>query len=1031
MAREIQRTRRTQTVSPSGTASRMGVVDVYTPDISKMVGGVANVIDNLAENQIKILDAKWQNQFETETTKYLNEKVNNILQSGEKPDLIKFQEETDGYINGVLEGVPERLSVNAESYFNQKNINSFEILRKKANLIEFNEGNDAYVSNVNSALLDFDNFINNTLQVAQSPQEVIDAINNYSLNDLSQFLGSHGEKFDGLIALSGNKLSQEDKDKAEQALLLEIEQRRVNAIVKSFYQNIDINNISDVEAADREAANFLNNYALNEGGVRGVNYEVFKNEVGESIGQDVIDSIVTKGITTLNTINNINERRFATSTAEKTAATKLAYENQLNLLKDTSNFEGDNSLFIERSVSAGPGFAPQDIRPQGIEYFIEQFPLLTDTEQKNLYKANKAKFKVKLIMDKAALNNEKFSTLIDSSEFDEDVTLLGGREKLLENYYGYVLGDSFIDIATNYDRLSSEELSRQVSLFKKENYIPSGFAGWLSGLDIPSLVEMDEATLLNTMGPRLSKWKELTNNGRNNDIGNLTTSLDNIYEMMFGYEENGFTYPQIVDAVNKRMNMSPEKFEELNKLNESYIEENKINTKKLFIDWYVESSKVRYQTELSPELVDGKVVQKLEVSEEAIRDEAEMLYSKNSVFINSLISDDRVLEHFNALSTLDDNSKQKERRLQNSINRVFRNLEYQDYGVSNFMDNDEGPIFTRNAVEEQHNMEAGDIRNSLTAYTYNAITEILKDETHDLYEPLRDLLSIDDVLQIPTLKQVFELVDNNHVYLEAIENGQKGARVDYKVKLNTSGSKYDEALYYTEIDHLTFDNSFFNPTMETMFKILSKENIANKVMKELDPSIFESLIMPKTPDLIKQMDTNTPPKGNYLDVIEQNIFGSLRLWEAELIGSFTGEFDLDELQAKLIEQARNDKGFLNYLSYQQEHKNVPFTVFKEKKNVYDSVTTNLLSGLNIQETQVNDEKLKQTFQYVENEYFNYSPVTKSVIASMIINKDVELDKLKEAIQSSDVDKINSMIGGNEEVKTFLVLHFRDNPLVLK
>ena len=1031
MAREIQRTRRTQTVSPSGTASRMGVVDVYTPDISKLVGGVSNVIDNLAENQIKILDAKWQNQFETETTKYLNEKVNNILESGEKPDLTRFQEEADGYINGVLEGVPERLSVNAESYFNQKNINAFEILRKKANLIEFNEGNDAYISNVNSALLDFDNFISNTLQVAQSPQEVIDAINNYSLNDLSQFLGSHGEKFDGLIALSGNKLSQEDKDKAEQALLLDIEQRRVNAIVKSFYQNIDINNISDVEAADREAANFLNNYALNEGGVRGVNYEVFKNEVGESIGQDVIDSIVTKGITTLNTINNINERRFATSTAEKTAATKLAYENQLNLLKDTSNFEGDNSLFIERSVSAGPGFAPQDIRPQGIEYFIEQFPSLTDTEQKNLYKANKAKFKVKLIMDKAALNNEKFSTLIDSSEFDEDVTLLGGREKLLENYYGYVLGDSFIDIATNYDRLTSEELSRQVSLFKKENYIPSGFAGWLSGLDVPSLVEMDEATLLNTMGPRLSKWKELTNNGRNNDIGNLTSNLDNIYEMMFGYEENGFTYPQIVDAVNKRMNMSPEKFEELNKLNESYIEENKINTKKLFIDWYVESSKVRYQTELSPELVDGKVVQKLEVSEEAIRDEAEMLYSKNSVFINSLISDDRVLEHFNALSTLDDNSKQKERRLQNSINRVFRNLEYQDYGVSNFMDNDEGPIFTRNAVEEQHNMEAGDIRNSLTAYTYNAITEILKDETHDLYEPLRDLLSIDDVLQMPTLKQVFELVDNNHVYLEAIENGQKGARVDYKVKLNTSGSKYDEALYYTEIDHLTFDNSFFNPTMETMFKILSKENIANKVMKELDPSIFESLIMPKTPDLIKQMDTNTPPKGNYLDVIEQNIFGSLRLWEAELIGSFTGEFDLDELQAKLIEQARNDKGFLNYLSYQQEHKNVPFTVFKEKKSVYDSVTTNLLSGLNIQETKVNDEKLKQTFQYIENEYFNYSPVTKSVIASMIINKDVELDKLKEAIQSSDVDKINSMIGGNEEVKTFLVLHFRDNPLVLK
>ena len=92
MAREIQRTRRTQTVSPSGTASRMGVVDVYTPNISEMFNVAANTMNNLAENQIKILDAKWQNNFETETTKYINNKVESILKSGEKPDLTRFQE---------------------------------------------------------------------------------------------------------------------------------------------------------------------------------------------------------------------------------------------------------------------------------------------------------------------------------------------------------------------------------------------------------------------------------------------------------------------------------------------------------------------------------------------------------------------------------------------------------------------------------------------------------------------------------------------------------------------------------------------------------------------------------------------------------------------------------------------------------------------------------------------------------------------------------------------------------------------------
>ena len=79
MVREIKRTRRTELVSPSGTASRMGVVDVYSPNISNMFGAVSDTINTLAENQVKVLDAKWQNNFETETTKYLNNKVNGIL----------------------------------------------------------------------------------------------------------------------------------------------------------------------------------------------------------------------------------------------------------------------------------------------------------------------------------------------------------------------------------------------------------------------------------------------------------------------------------------------------------------------------------------------------------------------------------------------------------------------------------------------------------------------------------------------------------------------------------------------------------------------------------------------------------------------------------------------------------------------------------------------------------------------------------------------------------------------------------------
>ena len=87
MAREIKTTRRSELVSPSGTASRMGVVDVYSPNISKMFGAVSDTMNTLAENQVKILDAKWQNNFETTTTKYLLKEQRELVINSMQQDL--------------------------------------------------------------------------------------------------------------------------------------------------------------------------------------------------------------------------------------------------------------------------------------------------------------------------------------------------------------------------------------------------------------------------------------------------------------------------------------------------------------------------------------------------------------------------------------------------------------------------------------------------------------------------------------------------------------------------------------------------------------------------------------------------------------------------------------------------------------------------------------------------------------------------------------------------------------------------------
>jgi len=111
----------------------------------------------------------------------------------------------------------------------------------------------------------------------------------------------------GLETFSNFKLNKSTQKQAEEALMVSLEQKRVNAIVKSFYQNIDVSNAEQVAEADAEAQLFLRNYSLNEGGVRGVNYEVFEDETGRKIGQEIIDGVVKNGINTYNTTKSLND----------------------------------------------------------------------------------------------------------------------------------------------------------------------------------------------------------------------------------------------------------------------------------------------------------------------------------------------------------------------------------------------------------------------------------------------------------------------------------------------------------------------------------------------------------------------------------------------------------------------------------------------------------------------------------------------------------------------------------------------------
>ena len=103
---KISKVSPTTTVSPSSTASRMGVVSVSVPSISTITGTVADQLNSIGEAQAKLYDANWMNDYEFNTGMYINNKVSEIIQSGENPNLEAFTTEMTAYNDSVLANAP-------------------------------------------------------------------------------------------------------------------------------------------------------------------------------------------------------------------------------------------------------------------------------------------------------------------------------------------------------------------------------------------------------------------------------------------------------------------------------------------------------------------------------------------------------------------------------------------------------------------------------------------------------------------------------------------------------------------------------------------------------------------------------------------------------------------------------------------------------------------------------------------------------------------------------------------------------------
>jgi len=853
MVREIKRTRRTELVSPSGTASRMGVVDVYSPNISKMFGAVSDTINTLAENQVKILDAKWQNNFETETTKYLNDKVNTILKSGEKPDLQKFQEESDGYINGVLTGVPERLSISAESYYNQKNLNSFETLRKQANIIEYTELNDSYQNNLENTLADVDTFLENNSITTQGPQESIDAIDQFFATEVTNFLGSHNEKYEALIVASNFKLNKSTQKEAEEALMVSLEQKRVNAIVKSFYQNIDVTNAEQVAEADAQAQLFIRNYSLNEGGVRGVNYEVFEDETGRKIGQELIDSVVQKGLNTYNQTKSLNDFNIKIAERKKTANDTLEIKTLLENIGDINTaISNENNLFT--NLVNGEE-VPSTL--EEIQIALEKKDIIaTDTQVINIYQSNIAAFELRNSMSLAD-ENFNYKEILNSKENQKHLSTLGLSttdvvKSLLSNLS---TGLGIEDSLEGYQSIGPDKLeeANMIYYIARDNQImPHGMEELFKQVNVGKIIDLVDAgndeAIVNMFDVVLPQWEALTDNGIV-DFDNLSKEVTDIFSF-FNAQKQWSEPTQIAkDYIQKKKNEV-----------EIDIDEGIPETVS-FSSWKKEyqSNENRSPTGNYIEIIRNRL------NKHGIKDKHTFgfQYNVSEIFepilgtgvvptggaLETLVETEIALGKFNKdyLANFDAQLESEALRLTkvrsqnitdpNTINTIYNEAVYEvmenyikqeDYGVSMFAPNTGGEFaFIKDSMEAVHNLSNDDALNKTAAF-FNMYIKQNYNTDENLRNAFQNMAG-NEVM--PTFEDAYRFAENGVFELTRIQGTN-----DYEMKLNLDNALelgFAPYPYAEDSISIKVDGMDFNPTRMFNRKFDTQLDIeANKYLNE-------------------------------------------------------------------------------------------------------------------------------------------------------------------------------------------------------
>lgn len=998
-------------VTPSSTAARMGVVDVYSPDVSRMFGAVSDTINTLAENQVKVLDAKWQNNFETETTKYLNNKLQSILKSGEKPDLEKYQEEADGYINGVLAGVPERLSINAESFYNQKNLNAFETLRKQANIFEYKELTESYENNLDTSLSNIDSYIQNLSMTSQSPQEFIDSLDQYYATEVTQFLSSHGEKYNALMIGSNFKLNDSDKRKSEEGLMLSVEGKRVNAVVKSYFQNIDPTDTDQINKAETEAQLFLRNYSLNEGGVRGVNYEIFEDETGRKIGQEIIDQVVKSGVGELNTAKSLNLDASANSKASNKIAQSKLYNQTTTNVKDLTN---------------GFSLINQDGGLMDADEIVDVYGF-TATQAVKLETLNNSKVKIIDMLREAKTTDKPLYQLLENSSYADAVSDLGGQDEIIRQYYEVDLGLSD-DIESYQTDINDINLQTMLTEVYKNQVAPPGFIAFLNtSTNEPFLKESNVSDIAEAVFNGYRTWNVATDSGTV-EIKNIPANVSKIMKDVHTQKELGNNFNQIAANLKKNADLTGSEKSSLTRKTNSYLEKNPIDVGDLIYEVYQSQSENYKKVILGDRDVIGN-------EDSTVDGYAPMLpnswfqtwlglplgdYPGVGVGIDPLTLINKGLNKLSAAQYGDEFEdvfrNYHDRAFRNSVSfgdtdealekksfaagfEAMKNMSADGYGYSSFMSPDGEGSFQKYAIESVTSMDERNLRNTAAGYI---LGQIMNYENAGDIDRLIDygFVDFDGEYLRPNSKEVLEMLEDGKFYFtwnEVDPVSEDGKPKSNNVRFNLFYNNYEDLkgrpANVTSDPQFQFNNTdYFDPNYYTNDVDINKMKAslvedAGKLLPE--DSVIGKWVTEKSTaglGLIYDFATKIKP-GDRKNIFDKGMVDEIAALESDY-------------NFKLGRELRNKLG-----SYSYETDTDKMELFN---NYYRNM--NIAKDGFVPPIPFDVDKAQTIINEVDSTFEQLDGFTKTIISESLYSNDIDKNDLFKAIKKRNYKKIIKLVG---------------------